>query len=181
MTYEGGNEQVATLIATLNKLNSLTGGNMVLAALTGSTTNYNLSLSGQYGGVYTPAAIAQGSGGGLNIANPSNLYSLSHELFYVYQHENMDLVNSTTFEVEANLFESHIYYQVTGIVPLLFEEGSTEFVNAYINLLFNENFSQQQFDVATRTFLIISFHPPKLPTYDQLRPIIIQNPIIIRF
>jgi len=181
MSYEGSNQQVATLIATLNKLNSLTSGNTVLTTLTGSTANYNLSLIGQYGGVYTPAAVAQGSGGSLNVADPSNLYTLSHELFHGFQHENMDYINSTAFEVGANLFESHIYYQVTGIIPLLYEGGSQEFANAYISLLFNENFNQQQFDVATRTFLSSSFNPPNPPNYNQLRPIIIRNPVISRF
>ena len=162
-------------------MNSIQSGNTVLNALTGSSANYNLGLSGQYGGAYTPNAVQQGSGGNFYVADPSNLYGLAHELFHGFQHENMDLINSTAFEVGAYLFSSHIEYQLTGLSVLFFEGGSKEFTNSYSRLLFNKNFSQEDFNIATRTFFQSPFNPPNPPNYNNLRPIIIQNPVISRF
>ena len=181
MSFEGSNEQIGALIASLNKLNSIQSGNTVLTSLTGSTANYNLGVNGQYGGGYNPNSVEKGSGGNLGIADPSDLYTIAHELFHSYQHENMNMINSTAFEVGAHLFSSHIEYQLTGLVSLYPEGGSQEFSTAYSRLLFNENFSQEDFNIATRTFLQSPFNPPNPPNYNHLRPIIIQNPVISRF
>ncbi len=180
MKYEGSYEEIAKLVATLNKLNKIKSGNTILTTLTGSIANYNLGLSGQYGGVYKPNAVQQGSGGNLNVADPSNLYGLAHELFHGYQHENMDLINSTAFEVGARLFEEHIYFQInrTFISPF---GGSEEFNRAYNLLLMSQSFNQKAFNTATRTFLQSAFNPPNPPNYNQLQPILIQNPPISRF
>jgi len=180
MTYEGKNKLIAALIASLNKLNSIQSGNTVLTALTGSSANYNLGLSGQYGGAYTPNAVQQGSGGNFNVADPSNLYGLAHELFHGFQHENMDLINSTAFEVGANLFEEHIYFQINRTFTSRFG-GSEEFNRAYNLLLISQSFSQEAFNTATRTFLQSAFNPPNPPNYNRLQPILIQNPPIGRF
>ena len=180
MTYEGSNEPVAALIANLNKLNTIKSGKTVLTTLTGSPANYNLGLGGQYGGVYTPAALSKGSGGNVNIANPSNLYSLSDELFHGFQHESMDLINSTAFEVGARLFEEHIYFQINNTFTSPFG-GSKEFNRAYNLLLISQSFNQEAFNTATRTFLQSAFNLPNPPNYNRLEPILIQNPPISRF
>ena len=181
MAYEGDNQQVATLISSLNGLNSITSGNTVLTALTGSTAHYNLGLSGQYGGTYTPNAVQQGAGGNLGVANPANMSGLAHELFHGFQHENMDMINSTAFEVGANLFEAHIEFEMRGSNTLLPEGGSQEFADAFIGLLYSENFNQRDFNTATRTFLQSSYNPPNPPNYNRLRPRIVNNPPISRF
>ncbi|MEJ2627348.1 MAG: RHS repeat-associated core domain-containing protein [bacterium] len=181
MDYSGDNEQVATLIGSLNKLNSIFSGNRVLGTLTGSSANYNLGLSGQYGGTYLANAVKQGSGGNIGVANSSNVSGLAHELFHGFQHENSNMINSTAFEVGANLFASHIEYELSGVATLGPAGGSQEFAKAYINLLYNQKFSQRDFNIATRTFLQSSYNPPEPPNYNGLRPIIIKNPVISRF
>lgn len=109
MEYSGGNEKVAALITSLNTLNSLSSGNTVLSSLTGSTANYNVQFGGGNVGGYLPDEIQQGSGGMITLTNPSNVYGASHEFFHAYQHENMNMINSTAFEVGAHLFETSVY------------------------------------------------------------------------
>jgi hypothetical protein len=180
MSYEGDNKQITSLVSSLNMLNSIQSGNTVLSTLTGSTAHYNLSLSGQYGGAYTRNAVQQGSGGNFSVADPSNVTGIAHELFHGFQHENMNMISSTAFEVGAHLFSEHIYFEMNDAYTSPYG-GSQVFNEAYDILLTSQSFNQQAFNTATSTFLESAFNPPDPPNYNHLLPIIIQNPVISRF
>lgn len=183
MEYNGNNNRVATLIGSLNRLNSLSSGNIVLTRLSGSTAHYNLGLSGEYGGVYNRNAIQRGAGGNIGVANPGDIVNLSEELFHGFQHDQMDMTNSTAFEIGAKLFSGHIEFETSGMVTAGIAGGSQEFADAYINLIYNQQFNQTDFNTATRTFLESGYNPRdgNGPNYDNLRPQIINNPPISQF
>lgn len=66
-------------------------------------------------------------------------------------------------------------------MPLDYLGGSQEFANAYENLL--NNFNQNDFNTATRTFLQSSYNPGGITSgpYRRLQATIINNPVIQRF
>ncbi|PKP46966.1 MAG: hypothetical protein CVT92_17265 [Bacteroidetes bacterium HGW-Bacteroidetes-1] len=161
MEYDGDNAYFASSIATLNQMNSVEIGGIVLGGLHGSenvfgVTNQTASIEGAH------QFLENSDGGGtMRMGGGFTLEGIAHEMFHGYQHEKGQGGASIFNEVEANLFgySVAIQYAYDNVLPFgsatpmgRNNASGTTFQNAFYNLHQSNTFPREHFDTAVQNF-----------------------------
>ncbi len=161
MEYDGDNTFFANAITTLNQMNSVEIGSMVLSDLHVSDNVFGVTnLSAVIGDAHQFIENAEG-GSILRMGENFALEGLAHEMFHGYQHEMGQGGASIFNEVEANLFGYSVTSQYAYDNTLPFGSATPmgnanaagrAFENSFYNLLQSNTFPREQFDTAVQNF-----------------------------
>jgi len=173
MEYKGDNKFIASVVGTLNKINSTEAGGKLLSELVSSKNNFdftNLFAKDNKGNDITNAlsfSEYKDGGGEIKAGALLNDYmqegqkieTVAHELFHGYQSEKGERGATINREVGAYLFgkaiATNLGYTTMGFGNLT--KAGRNYDKAMMGLLFSDTFSQNLYKTALQNFKAGSF------------------------
>ena len=155
MEYEGTNTNIAAIVSTLNEINAINNGNIVISELSGSSRMFNYSVS----------EVTEGAGGQVQTDANGNINTtlhrnrvkkgtLAHELFHGYQSLHGMSGASINSEIGAILFSKSIIGYFSFAAGFNYDDGIRWQMS--MNSL-SQSFNHNSYQTAIDNFLDGSF------------------------